>query len=154
MKLLIILTCLDHCMNYSLLWPITDLEIYKIFPNTVTQHQIANSTLVVPSDWNVVILTLMYVISLIACNVEINCLHCHTYSLAMLHSVNYNVVCICLSCHMHSLALLQTSVWLKFHYSVWLPKLLETLMALLCSATCGVNVHLREKLQQRLFFIC
>ena len=102
----------------------------------------------------VVILTLTYVISLIACNVEINCLHYNTYSLAMLHSFNCNVVCICLSCHMHSVALLHTSVWLKLLYSVWLPKLLETLMALLCSVTYGVNVHLREKLQQRLFFIC
>ena len=97
--------------------------------------------------------TRMY-ISLIACNVEINCLHYHRYSLAMLHSFDWNVICICLPCHMHLLALLHTFVWLKFHYSVWLPKLLETQMALLCSVTYGVNVHLREKLQQRLFFIC
>ena len=154
MKLPIILTWLDHCINYSLLWPITDLVIYEIFPNTLTEHSFAEATLVVPSLWNVVISTLMYVVSLIACNFEINCLHYNTYSLAMLHSFNFNLVCICLSCHMHSLALLHTSVWLKFHYSVWLPKLLETLMGLLCSATYGVNVHLREKLQQRPFFIC
>ena len=141
---------------YELLFAMTyySLVIYEIFPNTLTEHSLAEATLVVPSLWNVVILTLMYVVSLIACNFEINCLQYNTYSLAMLHSFNFNLVCICLSCHMHSLALLHTSVWLKFHYSVWLPKLLETLMGLLCSATYGVNVHLREKLQQRPFFIC
>ena len=88
MRLSIILTCPDHCMNYSLLWPVTDREIHKTFTNTVTQHSLAEATLVVPSVWNVVILTLMYVISLVACNVEINCLHYDTYSLAKLHSFN------------------------------------------------------------------